>query len=37
LCWDAKRADGVETTIDAEPHGDNAPDAPVEVVGYIAL
>jgi len=35
--WDAKRADGVEVTIDVEPHGDDAPDAPVEVVGYFAL
>ena len=37
LRWDAKRADGVEVTIDAEPHGDDAHDAPAEVVGYIAL
>jgi hypothetical protein len=36
LRWDAKRADGVEMTIDAGPYGDNAHDAPAEV-GYIAL
>jgi hypothetical protein len=37
LRWDTKRADGVEVTIDAGPHGDDAHDAPAEVVGYIAL
>jgi hypothetical protein len=36
LRWDAKRADGVEVTIDGEPHGDDTPDAPT-VVGLIAL
>jgi hypothetical protein len=37
LRWDAKRADGVEVTIDARPYGDDAHDVPGEVVGYIAL
>jgi hypothetical protein len=36
LRWDAKRADGVEVTIDAGPQGDEAHDASAEV-GYIAL
>jgi len=36
LRWDAKRANGVEVTIDTWPQGDDAYDIPAEV-GYIAL
>jgi PKD repeat protein len=36
LRWDAKRADGVEVTIDTGPQDNDAPDTPAKV-GYIAL
>jgi hypothetical protein len=37
LRWDTKRVDGVEVTIDVEPHDTDAHDVHLEVVGYIAL
>jgi hypothetical protein len=37
LRWDAKRADGVEVTIDAGADGDGPQDTATQVVGFIAL